>query len=45
VWGYDLSLVAYEIQQGSATLVLSVGGTAEITPDDTVKFFIEIINQ
>lgn len=45
VWGYDLSLVAYDVTEGGSFLILSVGGTTEITPDDTVKFFIEIINQ
>jgi hypothetical protein len=43
--GYALSLVAFELQTGSANLILSVGDSLEITPDDTVKFFIEIINQ
>jgi hypothetical protein len=45
IFGYALSLVAFDLQTGSANLILAVGDSLEITPDDTVKFFIEIINQ
>ena len=42
--GNALSLVPFQLDSGYVNLMLSVGGSLEITPDDTIKFFIEIIN-
>lgn len=42
--GNALSLVPFQLEQGNVNLYFSISGGLEITPDDTVKFFIEIIN-